>query len=37
LTILKTRAMRHRPVVHRFDITDKGFVLGEPLSFARLG
>jgi circadian clock protein KaiC len=36
LTILKTRAMRHRPVVHRFDITDKGFVLGEPLSFARL-
>jgi circadian clock protein KaiC len=35
LTVLKTRAMRHRPVVHRFDITDKGFVLGDVLSFNR--
>jgi circadian clock protein KaiC len=35
LTVLKTRAMHHRPVVHRFDITDKGFVLGDVLSFNR--
>ena len=35
LTILKTRAMRHRPVVHRYEITDKGFVLGDELTFSR--
>jgi len=35
LTILKTRAMRHRPVVHRYDITDKGFVLGDELTISR--
>ena len=34
LTVLKTRAMRHRPVVHRYEITDKGFVLGGVLSGA---
>jgi circadian clock protein KaiC len=28
LTVLKTRAMRHRPMVHRYEITDEGFVLG---------
>jgi len=27
LTVLKTRAMHHRPVVHRYEITDSGFVL----------
>jgi circadian clock protein KaiC len=35
LTVLKTRAMRHRPVVHRYDITDKGFVLGDVVSVTR--
>ncbi len=35
LTVLKTRAMRHRPVVHRYDITDKGFVLGDVLTVTR--
>jgi len=35
LTVLKTRAMRHRPVVHRYDITDQGFVLGDVLSVTR--
>jgi len=35
LTVLKTRAMRHRPVVHRYDITDEGFVLGDVLSVTR--
>ena len=37
LTILKTRAMRHRPMVHRYEITEKGFVLGEPLALSRGG
>jgi circadian clock protein KaiC len=35
LTVLKTRAMRHRPMVHRYDITGDGFVLGEVLSMPR--
>jgi circadian clock protein KaiC len=35
LTVLKTRAMRHRPVIHRYEITDKGFVLGEALPLTR--
>ncbi|HET7421213.1 MAG TPA: ATPase domain-containing protein [Candidatus Dormibacteraeota bacterium] len=35
LTILKTRAMRHQPTVHRFDITPDGFVLGDEVSFVR--
>lgn len=35
LTVLKTRAMRHRPVVHRYEITDKGFVLGDPIALTR--
>ena len=34
LTVLKTRAMQHRPVVHRYEITNDGFVLGEVLSEA---
>jgi circadian clock protein KaiC len=32
LTVLKTRAMHHRPVVHRYEITEKGFVLGDVLT-----
>lgn len=32
LTVLKTRAMHHHPVVHRYEITEKGFVLGDVLS-----
>ena len=32
LTVLKTRAMRHRPVVHRYEITEKGFLLGGVFS-----
>ena len=35
LTILKTRAMRHQPAVHRYDITQEGFVLGEEISLVR--
>ena len=35
LTILKTRAMQHRPIVHRYEITEHGFVLGDVLSLAR--
>jgi circadian clock protein KaiC len=33
LTVLKTRAMQHRPMVHRFEITNQGFILGDVLSF----
>ena len=35
VTILKTRASHHHPVVHRYDITPQGFVLGAALSFSR--
>jgi circadian clock protein KaiC len=35
LTVLKTRAMHHHPVVHRYDITEKGFVLGDVLTLTR--
>ena len=35
LTVLKTRAMHHHPVVHRYEITEKGFVLGDVLSITR--
>jgi circadian clock protein KaiC len=35
LTILKTRAMHHHPVIHRYEITEKGFVLGDELSVTR--
>lgn len=34
LTVLKTRAMQHRPMVHRYEITGKGFVLGDVLTVA---
>jgi len=33
LTVLKTRAMHHQPVVHRYEITEKGFELGDELTF----
>jgi circadian clock protein KaiC len=32
LTVLKTRAMHHRPMVRRYEITSKGFVLGDELT-----
>jgi circadian clock protein KaiC len=32
LTVLKTRAMRHHPVVRRYEITTEGFVLGEEVT-----
>ena len=32
LTVLKTRAMEHRPMVRRYQITNEGFVLGDSLS-----
>lgn len=35
LTVLKTRAMPHRPAVHRFEITRQGFLLGEPVALSR--
>jgi circadian clock protein KaiC len=35
LTVLKTRAMHHRPVVHRYEITEEGFVLGDALTVSR--
>jgi circadian clock protein KaiC len=35
LTVLKTRAMHHHPIVHRYEITEKGFVLGDVLSITR--
>jgi hypothetical protein len=35
LTVLKTRAMHHHPVVYRYDITEKGFVLGDVLTLTR--
>ena len=35
LTVLKTRAQEHRPVVHRYEITSQGFVLGDVLTVQR--
>ncbi|HKV88908.1 MAG TPA: ATPase domain-containing protein [Candidatus Dormibacteraeota bacterium] len=35
LTVLKTRAMRHHPVVHRYEINQEGFVLGDAISLTR--
>lgn len=35
LTVLKTRAMHHRPMVHRYEITDRGFKLGDQLTLSR--
>jgi circadian clock protein KaiC len=32
VTVLKTRAMHHQPVVRRYDITERGFELGEETS-----
>jgi circadian clock protein KaiC len=37
LTVLKTRAMRHRPLVHRYEITKRGFELGEVLASTPAG
>lgn len=35
LTVLKTRAMRHRPMVHRYEITGDGFELGDVVALRR--
>jgi circadian clock protein KaiC len=35
LTVLKTRAMHHHPVVHRYEIKQTGFVLGDVLTLTR--
>jgi circadian clock protein KaiC len=35
LTVLKTRAMGHQPVVHRFEITREGFKLGGAVPLER--
>jgi circadian clock protein KaiC len=35
LTVLKTRAMRHEPMVREFQITQDGFVLGGEVTLAR--
>ena len=32
MTVLKTRAMHHQPVVRHFEITEEGFVLGEQVA-----
>ena len=32
LTVLKTRAMAHRPLVHRYEITSEGFTLGDVVA-----
>jgi circadian clock protein KaiC len=37
LTVLKTRAMAHRPLVHRYEITGDGFKLGDVVSFSAEG
>jgi len=34
LTVLKTRAMAHRPLVHRYEITGDGFKLGDVVSLS---
>jgi circadian clock protein KaiC len=35
LTVLKTRALHHRPMVRRYEITAKGFALGDEVSITR--
>jgi circadian clock protein KaiC len=35
VTVLKTRAMAHRPVVHRYEITNEGFKLGGIVPLTR--
>ena len=37
LTVLKTRAMAHRPLVHRYEITGDGFKLGDVVSLSSDG
>src|SRR6266550_1664310 len=32
VTVLKTRAMPHRPVIHKYEITNEGFRLGDVLT-----
>ena len=35
LTVLKTRASHHIPMVHRYEINERGLVLGEKMTIAR--
>lgn len=35
LTVLKSRAMHHRPTVYRYEITEKGFELGGVVALTR--
>ena len=35
LTILKTRAMKHRPTVYQYTISNEGFLLGDVITLAR--
>ncbi len=35
LTVLKTRAMKHQPTVHRYTITSEGFQLGDVIPMTR--
>jgi len=35
ITVLKTRAAHHEPVAHRYEISEKGLVLGEEIALER--
>ena len=35
VTVLKTRAARHEPVAHRYEISEEGLVLGEEITLER--
>jgi circadian clock protein KaiC len=35
VTVLKTRAARHEPIAHRYDISEKGLVLGDEIVLQR--
>ena len=35
VTVLKTRAARHEPVAHRYEISDRGLELGEQIALER--
>jgi circadian clock protein KaiC len=35
ITVLKTRAARHEPIAHRYEITERGLVLGDEIVLER--
>lgn len=35
VTVLKTRAARHEPIAHRYEISDEGLVLGDEIALER--